>query len=80
VLVQFFFWACFFSSIRFIILDSVLLVGIFGLILSLVICYLVCFFFSSWFSAIVVIVYVGGLLVIFRYFLAVCPNEVIRRK
>lgn len=54
--------------------------GIFGLIFSLIICYLVRFFFSSWFRAIVVIVYVGGLLVIFSYFLAVCPNEVIRGK
>lgn len=80
MLVQFFLWFVFFFSTRFIILDSVLLVGIFGLIFSLVICYLVRFFFSSWFSAIVVIVYVGGLLVIFSYFLAVCPNEVIRGK
>jgi hypothetical protein len=80
VLVQFFLWLCFFFSVRFILLDSVLLVGIFGLIFSLIICYLVRFFFRSWFRAIVVIVYVGGLLVIFSYFLAVCPNEVIRGK
>jgi len=80
MLVQFFLWLSFFFSACFIFIDSVLLIGIFGLFFSLAVCYLVRFFFRSWFRAIVVLVYVGGLLVMFRYFLAVCPNEVIGRK
>lgn len=75
MLVQFFLWLSFFVSLRLIFLDSVLLIGAFRLLFSLCICYLVRAFFSSWFGIIAVIVYVGGLLVIFSYFLAVCPNQ-----
>lgn len=80
MLVQFFLWLSFFISLSLIFLDSVLLIGVFRLIFSLCICYLVRAFFSSWFRVIAVVVYVGGLLVIFSYFLAVCPNQTINRK
>lgn len=75
MLVQFFLWLCFFISLRFILFDSVLLIGLYSLGFSLCICYLVRAFFSSWFRVIAVVVYVGGLLVIFSYFLAICPNQ-----
>lgn len=80
MLVQFFLWFSFFVSLILIFLGPILLVGIFRLFFSLLVCYLVRVFFSSWFRAIVVVVYVGGLLVIFRYFLAVCPNEMVDNK
>lgn len=80
VLVQFFLWLVFFISLRFIFLDSVLLIGVSGLVFSLCVCYLVRVFFSSWFRVIAIVVYVGGLLVIFSYFLAVCPNQAVGRK
>lgn len=75
MLVQLFLWFTFFVSLSLIFLDSILLIGVFRLIFSLCVCYLVRAFFSSWFRVIAVIVYVGGLLVIFSYFLAVCPNQ-----
>lgn len=80
MLVQLFLWFTFFISLRLIFLDSILLIGVFRLIFSLCICYLVRAFFRSWFRVIAVIVYVGGLLVIFSYFLAVCPNQSLDRK
>lgn len=56
------------------------MIGVFSLVLSLSICFLIRAFFSSWFSVISVVVYVGGLLIIFCYFLAVCPNQTISSK
>lgn len=65
----------FFLSIRLFMFDSVLLVGVFGLVFSLLWAVLIRFYMSSWFGAIVVVVYVGGLLVMFSYFLAIFPNQ-----
>ena len=80
MLVQFFLWFSFFISLRLVFLDSVMIIGLFRLVLSLSICFLIRAFFSSWFRVISVVVYVGGLLIIFCYFLAVCPNQAISSK
>jgi len=80
MLVQVFFWFLFFLSIRFFLLDSIILVGSFSFFFSLIICILISRVFSTWFAAIVVIVYVGGLLVIFSYFLAVSPNQTVNSR
>lgn len=47
MLVQVFLWFIFFISLRFFLLDSVLLVGRFRLVFSLIVCYLVSAFFRS---------------------------------
>lgn len=61
-------------------LDSIMLVGGFCFLFSLIICLIIAGVFTSWFAAIVVVVYVGGLLVIFSYFLAVFPNQTVNRR
>ena len=64
----------FFIALRLISLDHVLLIGACGLLLALLICFIVRVKLSSWFAAIRVVVFVGGLLVMFSYFLSICPN------
>lgn len=65
-------------SLSLVFMNSILMIGVYGLVVSLFVCYVIRLLFSSWFGAISVVVYVGGLLVIFSYFLAICPNQIIR--
>ena len=80
MLFQLFLWGVFILSMRLIAMDSVLWIGLYRLLVSLFICCLVGMTFRSWFGAISVVVYVGGLLVMFSYFLAICPNQPINVK
>lgn len=40
-------------------------------------CYLAGYLISSWMGIIIFLIYIGGLMVIFGYFLAICPNQLI---
>lgn len=80
MLVQTVLWFLFFLALRFFLIDSILLVGGFSLVFSLGVCFLVSRFFTRWFASIVIIVYVGGLLVMFSYFLAVFPNQLVSNR
>lgn len=52
--------------------------GVWIFILALLSASLVTFFSSSWFGLILFIIYIGGILVIFSYFVATAPNQKIR--
>jgi len=54
--------------------------GMWILILSLFISILVRAFYFSWFGFIIFLIYIGGILVIFSYFVAIQPNQYIRLK
>lgn len=52
-----------------------LMLGIWILIITFIIAVSVCLPLSSWFRFIVFLIYIGGLLVIFAYFIAIDPNK-----
>ena len=52
--------------------------GIWIFRLALMTASLVTFFSSSWFGLVLFIIYIGGILVIFSYFVATAPNQKIR--
>ena len=54
---------------------SPLPIGLWILLISFVFSLLIAFSINSWFSLIFFLVYVGGLLVIFAYFVALSPNQ-----
>ena len=72
--VQFFFFFSLVLGLSLISLEHILLIGVCGLLLALSICLILRIFISSWFGAIAVVVFIGGLLVIFSYFLSIIPN------
>nr|UTY22721.1 NADH dehydrogenase subunit 6 [Hirudo nipponia] len=48
------------------------------LAISLMLSYMVSILFSNWFSYMIFLIYVGGMLVIFSYFVALAPNQLAR--
>ena len=78
VLAQFLLLRVLFMSLGLVVLESILWVGVYSLLVSLCVCLLVRATMRSWFGAIAIVVYVGGLLVIFSYFLAICPNQAVK--
>lgn len=57
-----------------------IILGLLCLIIAFSTAALLASLFSSWFALIALLIYVGGLLVIFAYFLAICPNQLIALK
>ena len=57
-----------------------IILGLLCLIVAFSTAALLASLFSSWFALIALLIYVGGLLVIFAYFLAICPNQLIALK
>lgn len=60
--------------------SSPIILGLLSLIIAFAAAGLLVRLFSSWFALITILIYVGGLLVIFAYFLAICPNQLIALK
>lgn len=54
---------------------SFLLFGVLALGFSLLISVFAGLVFSSWVGMVIAVVYVSGLMVLFSYFLAICPNQ-----
>lgn len=55
-----------------------LAIGVWILILSISISFLVGVIYSSWFGFILFLIYIGGMLVIFAYFVSIQPNQQFR--
>jgi len=55
--------------------DSLVPFGIICFIFAFSLCNLIGLFICSWIGLIIFLVYIGGLIVIFAYFLAICPNQ-----
>ena len=58
-----------------IIAFSPLALGLWILLLSIRISFLIRLIFSSWFGFILFLIYIGGILVIFAYFVSIQPNQ-----
>ena len=67
-------------AVRLFFVRSVVVFGLMALFIVFCLCGLVGFSLCRWLGMVVLLVYVGGLMVMFSYFLAICPNEVIRFK
>lgn len=65
----------FFFNLIFIITPVVILLNI--LIISLIISCILAILYRNWFAYIIFLIYVGGMLVIFSYFVAMSPNQII---
>ena len=59
---------------------SIIAFGIFSLSVVFCMATLVGLMLTSWAGIITLLVYVGGLIVMFAYFLAICPNQLISLK
>lgn len=57
-----------------------LALGLWVLILSISISFLTSLMYSSWFGFILFLIYIGGILVIFAYFVRIQPNQQFRLK
>ena len=77
MLLSVFFCAVFAVAMSLVFVRSVLIMGVYALIISIVVSIVISLFLGSWFGIIVFLIYVGGLLVIFAYFLAICPNQIV---
>ena len=64
-------------SLGLVFVNSLVIFGIVCLLLVFFLCNLAGFLISSWVGLITFLVYIGGLIVIFGYFLAICPNQLI---
>lgn len=62
-------------GITIIITNSPIILGLWILILSIIIAVLCRSLFFSWFGFIIFLIYIGGILVIFAYFVAIQPNQ-----
>ena len=62
-------------SISLIFSPSPLILGIWVILLSLSLTLFLCTLIPSWFTFLVFLIYVGGLLVMFSYFVAIQPNQ-----
>lgn len=62
-------------SISIILSTSPLAIGFWVLLIALSCSFLSAVTFNSWFSIIIFLVYIGGILVIFAYFSALTPNQ-----
>nr|AJO61903.1 NADH dehydrogenase subunit 6 [Whitmania laevis] len=65
-----------FLNMLFIMTPLVMLLNI--LFISLVLSCLFSILFSNWFAFMVFLIYVGGMLVMFSYFVALSPNQIIQ--
>lgn len=65
-------------SIALILAQSPLSLGLSILILSLLLAFSINFSLLSWFSFLIFLIYIGGILVIFAYFAALQPNQHIK--
>ena len=63
-----------------VFVTSPLTLGLFSFVLALCVVVFLAGSLSTWFGLIGILVYLGGLLVMFAYFLAICPNQVISAK
>nr|YP_009308160.1 NADH dehydrogenase subunit 6 [Phascolosoma pacificum]AOS53040.1 NADH dehydrogenase subunit 6 [Phascolosoma pacificum] len=54
---------------------SPLILGIWILLISSLFASLICMSISSWMSMIIILIYIGGLNVLFAYFIATMPNQ-----
>lgn len=70
---------CFFLSLilSLILANSPLLLGLWVLLISLSFTSLLGLISSSWLAIFLFLIYVGGLLVIFSYFVALVPNQIL---
>lgn len=57
------------------IMVTPLTLGVWVLLLAIFIASVTTFFSSSWFGLLLFIIYIGGMLVIFSYFVAIAPNQ-----
>lgn len=64
-------------TIALLFATSPIVLGLICLNIAILVAALLTSLFSSWFGLIALLIYVGGLLVIFAYFLAICPNQLI---
>lgn len=62
-------------SISVIFSSSPLVLGVWVILLSLSLTLFLCTLIPSWFSFLVFLIYIGGLLVMFSYFVAIQPNQ-----
>lgn len=58
-----------------ILSQSPLTTGLFILFIAIFLANLYAFFISSWFAFLIFLIYIGGILVIFSYFVALTPNQ-----
>ena len=68
------------AAFRLLFADSIVAFGLFSLTIASLISALLGLTITSWAGIVVLLVYVGGLIVIFAYFLAICPNQIISIK
>lgn len=61
-------------SLSLILTTSPLTMGLWVIIIALSTAWFIRIIFNSWFALITFLIYIGGILVIFRYFLALTPN------
>ena len=59
------------------IISSPLPLGIYVLLISIITTLIICSLASSWLAIITFLIYIGGMLVLFSYFLAIQPNQLI---
>ncbi len=63
------------ATLSIIFAPSPLSLGIWVIFITLLITLLLARYFPSWFALLVFLIYIGGLLVIFSYFVAIQPNQ-----
>lgn len=62
-------------SISIIFSSSPLILGVWVILISLSLTLFLCTLIPSWFSFLIFLIYIGGLLVMFSYFVAIQPNQ-----
>merc|ERR1711976_115935 len=55
--------------------NSLITLGCLALIFCITFAALLSLTFSSWIGIVILLIYMGGLIVLFAYFLAICPNQ-----